>query len=289
MSILDKVVKINNGILKKDFYKLICLEALIGHVHYTVAKELEKEFKEIVIKNSCIFLLCNEFYQLNRLIKNISKYLEKRNFIKPLTGELFSCVKSFGGKEYFLVDRSVLPALGIRGYGIHMIAYLNTSRGPNIWIPTRSKNKLIDPGKLDNTVAGGIKARESVFEALSREAYEEASINGSLIKNAKAVGTVNYCLRDNISLRPDLLFIYELEVEKDFIPKCRDREVQNFKLMHWSLILDLLRNTNDFKINCGLVLVDFCIRHGLINYENEKDYEFISSSLRTGHQFNQDK
>ena len=73
--------------------------------------------------------------------------------------------------------------------------------------------------------------------------------------------------------------MYDLEVPKSFIPKSKDGEVENFKLMSPERILFLIRNTNKIKNNCSLVFISFLIRHGLINPENEKDYEIITSSL----------
>ena len=163
-----------------------------------------------------------------------------------------------------------------------LIIYLNSNDGLKIWIPTRAKNKLLDPGKFDNSVAGGIAINETAKVALEREALEEAGVNTNIVINAKPVGIINYCWKKNFSLRPDMLFIFDLKVGKKFIPKCLDGEVNNFTLMNWEDIRNIINDTNKFKLNCSLVLIDFFIRHGLINHENEKDYEMIASSLNLG-------
>ena len=84
---------------------------------------------------------------------------------------------SLGKKELFVLERSLVEYLGIRGYGVHLIAYVRTlkSKKVKVWIPLRSANKRIEPNKLDNTVAGGISAGETVYQALIREGFEEAS------------------------------------------------------------------------------------------------------------------
>ena len=46
----------------------------------------------------------------------------------------------------------------------------------------RAKNKRIEPNKLDNTVAGGISAGETIYEALIRESYEEAALEKRLLE-----------------------------------------------------------------------------------------------------------
>ena len=68
----------------------------------------------------------------------------------------------------FKLERSLVEFLGIRGYGVHLIAYVRTLKRKKIkvWIPLRSANKRIEPNKLDNTVAGGIASGETVLRHL---------------------------------------------------------------------------------------------------------------------------
>ena len=55
------------------------------------------------------------------------------------------------------------------------------------------------------------------------------------------------------------------------VPKPNDDEVEEF--YHWTV--DEVRaalSRREFKPNCGLVMLDFLIRHGQITVGNEKDY-----------------
>jgi len=43
-------------------------------------------------------------------------------------------------------------------------------------------------------------------------------------------------------------------------------------------VMQIIRNGDDFKPNCNLVVLDFLVRHGLLNPE-EKGYTRLVSSL----------
>ncbi len=83
-------------------------------------------------------------------------------------------------------------------------------------------------------------------------------------------------------LKPDTLFLYDLEVPADFTPRNTDGEISRFYLMEPGEILDLLRDGYRFKFNVPLVLIDFFIRHGLLSPDTEPDYVALVRGLRTG-------
>ena len=118
----------------------------------------------------------------------------------------------------FVLERSLVEYLGIRGYGVHLVAYVRTGKKIlKLWVPLRALNKRVEPNKLDNTVAGGISAGETIYEALLREGYEEASLKKNILNKAVQVGTINYIWRNKkFSLRRDTLFLFDLELSKKY-------------------------------------------------------------------------
>ena len=276
MSLLNKFQALNNFIYDKNYYELICDGCKIGYVHREIAKD-------IIINTEGLFLLDHKIYfkykdktRLNRTVSNISKVLIKKKIAFKPSDEYFSCRPTVDGKEFFKLDRKLLEFLGIRGYGVHLIAYLKYKNSYKLWVPKRNKDKLVEPSKLDNTVAGGVKKGEDIFSALEREAHEEAGLTRHDLKNVKLVGTLNYNWKNTqYTIRRDTLYLFDLEVDKSFKPNCLDGEVGEFKLMDWKKVLHLIQNTNLVKNNCNLVFFNFMIRHGLITHENEKDYEAI--------------
>ncbi len=115
---------------------------------------------------------------------------------------------------------------------------------------------------------------------MQREAYEEAGVNKPLIKQSSLSGTLNYNWRNKkYSLRRDILYLFELEVDNQFTPYCKDGEVENFQLLDWQDVLENIKETNNFKKNSALVIIIFLIKKGLINPYNEEEYEEINNFI----------
>lgn len=276
MSLLNKFKKLNNFLVNSDYYRLICCNNKVGYVHKEIAKKILIDLEGINLINNSLFFKDTRKVNLNKKASEIAELLCKKKHILKLTGENFSCRKTVDSKEYFNLDRALVDFLGIRGYGVHLIAYIRENNSYKLWVPKRNKNKLIEPSVFDNTVAGGIKAGENIYNALKREAYEEAGLKINSFNNIKLVGTINYNWKNRIySIRRDTLFLFDLEVDKTFRPICSDGEVEEFKLMDWKKVLQLIQETDLVKNNCNLVFSNFLIRHGLMTNKNERNYEKI--------------
>ena len=276
MSLLRKFENLNNFIYDENYYKLIFDKTQIGYVHREIAKYIILNVKGIYLLEQKIYLENTSEIKLKKIILKITETLsEKKNFFIP-ADELFSCRNTIDGKELFKLDRKLVEYLGIRGYGVHLIAYIKQRNSYKLWVPKRNKNKLASPSKFDNSVAGGVRAGEDIFGALEREAYEEAGLKKEQLNNVKLVGTLNYNWKNSpYTLRRDTLYLFDLEVDDKFKPQCLDGEVEKFELMEWKKVLKLMQNTNSIKNNCNLVFFNFMVRHGLINNKLEKNYEKI--------------
>ena len=280
MSLLEKVKELNNFYDKKKFVNLICCNDHVGLVHRKIVNLILKSKLPYYSENNNLIFKEKNKNQLNLTLRNTCELLLENNIIKEVTGEYFPCVLSLGKKEHFVLERTLVEYLGIRGYGVHLVAYVKNKYNTKLWIPLRAKNKRVEPNKLDNTVAGGVAAGETMFQALLREGYEEASLRKNILSKAVQTGTLNYIWRNKeLSLRRDTLFVFHLELSKNIIPKNTDGEVTKFRLYDEKKILEKIQKTNEFKKNCALVLASFFIRRGLINSKNEKNYEEICRIL----------
>ncbi|KAF2083507.1 thiamine pyrophosphokinase-related protein-like protein [Saccharata proteae CBS 121410] len=211
--------------------------------------------------------------------------------LKGWRDELFP-VFARDGALLFKIERAASALFGVVSYGVHMTCYVRAGDAIKVWVPRRSQTKSTYPGMLDNTVAGGLPAGEKPFNAVIREAEEEASLPAELVRErAKAVGVVSYFLiRDERAggetglLQPESQYVYDMEVPEDVVPKPNDDEVEGFALLSIEEIkVALLRG--EFKPNCALVMLDFFVRHGILTPENEKHYIDIVTRLHRRFEF----
>ncbi|WP_249211265.1 NUDIX domain-containing protein [Gluconobacter cerinus] len=172
-------------------------------------------------------------------------------------------VRNAQGHVIGRVDRGAIPVLGVAAEGIHMNGLVEHSTGTMLWIARRSMSKRLDPGKLDHLVAGGMSAGLDPQMTVIKEAQEEAGIPEELSRRAVPVSRLHYAMDRPEGLRRDVLHCYDLILPEDFVPVAEDGEVESFHLIPLADAFSLVRDTDDFKFNVNLVLIDLFIRRGL--------------------------
>jgi 8-oxo-dGTP pyrophosphatase MutT (NUDIX family) len=196
------------------------------------------------------------------------------------SGEDYAVVANWGDEPLMLMDRQIVPAFGVRAFGIHVNGIVRDGGRLKLWIGRRAADKRVAPNKLDNMIAGGQPAKLTLTENLIKEAAEEADLPASLALTARPVGALSYCFEGRGGLKPDTLFVYDLELPTDFVPRNTDGEISHFTLMDVEEVTERVRSTDDFKFNVNLVIIDFLIRHGILTAENEPDYMELVTGLR---------
>lgn len=184
------------------------------------------------------------------------------------------------------IERFATALFGVTTRGAHLVAYQTNETGMHVWVPRRSAHLYTYPNMLDTTVAGGVKSGVPPFQTIVEEAEEEASLPEELIRQkARCRGVISHM---NITgedfpgekglVTPDYVYVYDLELAQNVVPKPHDEEVSSFTLMSIEeLMAALLRE--EFKPDSAAVLVDFLVRHGTITPENEPDFVEISMRL----------
>lgn len=181
------------------------------------------------------------------------------------------------GPELARLDRGALPYFGVWSEGVHVNGLVRRSDEPWLWVAERAADKALDPGKLDHVVAGGVPAGLSPWETLVKEAAEEADIPSVLACRSIKTGEIVYAMDRAEGLRRDRLHCYDLWLPEDFSPHPADGEVAGFALWPLSRVLAALRETEAFKFNVALVLIDLFLRFGLIDPESAEGH-----ALRAG-------
>jgi len=195
--------------------------------------------------------------------------------------EAYPVAESFSAPPVFAMERAAVPRFGVRGYGVHLNGYVRDGDRLKMWIARRAMDKALAPGKLDQIVAGGQPADLTLRRNLVKEAAEEADIPAGLAARAVGVSAVSYCTERAEGLRRDVEFIYDLELPRDFTPRNTDGEVGSFELWPIEEVAATVRDTDAFKFNCALVVIDFLIRHGLIEPDHPEFVDLIAG-LRRG-------
>jgi len=192
--------------------------------------------------------------------------------------ETFDVAPRWGAPVVFRLDRGAVPFFGTRAYGVHLNSYVWDSGTLYLWVGRRSPDKRVAPDKLDNLVAGGIGNGHGLEETLLKEGEEEASLPRSLTSRAVPAGAVSYRMETELGIRDDVLFVFDLEMPADFVPKNQDGEIVHFELMPISAVLDRVRTSDDFKFNVNLVILDFALRHGLLR-PDDPEYLDVATGL----------
>jgi 8-oxo-dGTP pyrophosphatase MutT (NUDIX family) len=219
----------------------------------------------------------------SKAMEQICRHWRQKKVFKALEGwrdELYT-VFNPSHMPYLLMERAASCLFGIVTYGVHITGYIPaTEDSPiKIWVPRRSPTKPTYPGMLDNTVAGGLGYPHGLFETVLKECEEEAGLDAEYVsEHIRPAGVVTYwhqaerVIADEIGVyQPEVEYIYDLIMDPGVVPKPVDGEVAEFYLLTVEEVKVELTAGN-FKYNCALVMIDFLIRQGFIDPEDEPDY-----------------
>jgi 8-oxo-dGTP pyrophosphatase MutT (NUDIX family) len=171
------------------------------------------------------------------------------------------------GPVLAVLDRGALPDFGVIGVGVHVNGLVRRADGLHLWVAKRAADKKLDPGKLDNLVAGGVPAGLTPFETLVKEAEEEAALPPEISGKARFAARFAYNMERPEGLRRDVVFAYDLELPEDFVPLPADGEVESFSLWPLQRVFEAVSEGDEFKFNVNLVLIDLFMREGLVESE----------------------
>jgi len=214
--------------------------------------------------------------QRTQAVDSVLRRLAERDVIRHWRDEAYPVTTAFSVPPLLTMERAAAPLFGIRVYGLHVNGIVRHGDDIGMWIGRRSADRAVAPGKLDQLVAGGQPAGLSLADNLVKECAEEADIPRALAETAMPVGTISYRTAWGEGIKRDVLFLYDLELPADFVPRNTDGEIEGFELWPLAQAAERVRDTDDIKFNCSLVIIEFLIRHGHIAPDHPDYLEIIA-------------
>jgi len=264
-----------------DDYVDFCLGSeRLGGIYHKALEPLKAFPETLIFTDNKISLnpLFTTYQSRTDAMAVVIEVLRADGLVPGWRNEAYPVGFKFTAPALFQIERAAVSIFGFKGYGVHMNGFVRDGENFKLWVAKRSISKQTGPGKLDQIVAGGQPVGIKLKDNLIKECAEEANIPAQIAAQAVPVGTVSYITSRSEGLRDDTLFNYDLELPKNFQPENTDGEVEAFYLWSIDKVCDVLKRTDDFKFNSGLVVIDFMVRHGFIDAD-EPEYADIVSGL----------
>ncbi len=266
MSFLDRIADCNRFDLT-GFRRFTVEGVRIGWIRRALVQRLAA-FSDVFVAEADGLALHPDlrgFDMRSAAMDRVVRMLEAEGVVRGRRDEFYPVAPSLNHCALFRLERAAVSVFGVSACGVHMTGFVRRPDGVWIWVPRRARNKSTHPGMLDNTVAGGQPMGLNLRENLIKECREEAGIPAALAQHAVEVACLRYCLEAETGLKPDVQYCFDLELPVEFVPVNTDGEMESFELWPSARAMAVVRDTRDFKDNCNLVLIDFFLRHGLID------------------------
>lgn len=260
-----------------DYVPFVVAEANVGLVRRDFLAKLTGYEAVLQVSDQSIRLneRLNTYEDRTQALGDVLRDLVGKGVIPGWRDEAYVVSAGYGQEPLMEIERAAVPLFGIEGRGVHVNGITTVAGALHMWIGKRSLDKPTAPGKLDQLVAGGQPAHLTLGENLIKECAEEADIPPALAETACPVGALTYCTEQPDGLRRDVLFVYDLDVPADFTPRNTDGELEAFHLWPIDHVAERVRESDDFKFNCALIVIDFLIRKGFIPPDDPEYVELI--------------
>jgi 8-oxo-dGTP pyrophosphatase MutT (NUDIX family) len=253
----------------------------VGRVRRDFARRLEAFPDVFTVEDDRVALTpgLHGFEARTAALREVLLAMKANGELPRWRGEDYPVLRRWGEAPLMAMERAAVPLFGVRGFGVHLNGLVRRDDGLHLWVARRSPTKQTAPGKLDHLAAGGQPHGLGITENLVKECEEEAGIPPALAARAVPVGIVSYRCERPEGLRDDVLFCFDLELPPDFEPSNADGEVESFMLWPIERVMATIRETDAFKFNVNLVVLDMAARLGLIG-PDDPHYQEILEGLR---------
>lgn len=271
MALIDRIEDVNRRIKGRQYYRLWVNGVGLGFVDTQLLADLDPALFTVDNAKRRVDVRFGDRLTFEKEIEQFFCNYFAKYQLKGWRNECYAVVEQYGESPLFLLERSALSYLGLTGYGVHVNGYVEKPDGLYMWVAKRAATKPTAPGKLDQIAAGGQPYSIGLMENVIKECEEEASIPAQIARTAVPVSAISYWYDKSVGMRPDIIFNYDLKLSQDFVPQVNDDEVASFTLYPMAELLEVVAETQQFKRNSAVVVIDFALRHGLITPDH-RDY-----------------
>ncbi len=214
--------------------------------------------------------------ELTENFAEVAQSLAREGAIRGWRGETYAVRAKAGGEALFHIERAAMRFFGLTSSAAHLNGFVFQNEDSTIWIARRSATKSIDPGMLDNLVAGGVRSGQDAWQTLLRECGEEAGIPVALAQRARPAGVLRVCHDVPEGLDSEILHVYDLALPAGFTPCNTDGEVSEFLSLDAGALLERIAR-GELTVEAGLVAADFALRHGILQDQDKKIASLIGA------------
>lgn len=222
----------------------------------------------------------SDYNQRSEAMREVVEQLAGQGVITGWRDENYPATLDYDQPAAFEVERAAVPYFGFRAFGVHVNGLVRQGDKIKVWVGRRAKDKPTFPGMLDHLAAGGQPVGISRIDNVIKECGEEAGVPPELAADAVRVRDIAYCCDSSTGLKPDTMTVFDLYLPESFIPQNTDGEVESFSLWTMDEIAHVVAETERFKPNCNLVLIDLLMRHGKLGVDTSLEQK-IADALQT--------
>lgn len=237
----------------------------VGHVRHDFAEHL-RSFPEVFRVSEASVRFVRELDDVSgrsEAMARVAGTLARQGLLSPWRDETYDVGAQHDSCCLFRLERAAVRFFGFLARAVHVNGLVNVSGEPYMWIARRSANKAIDPGMLDNLVGGGLASGLTIAQTVVKESWEEAGIPAALAGTARAQGQVRVLREVPEGLHTEVIYLHDLWLPADFIPKNQDGEVAELRLTAMRDVLAELAADGRYTADAALVALDCLARCGV--------------------------